>query len=103
MRSGDETLDSPVRCANRHGLGTNQKKALDALKEALDESGEPSPDLSGMPSGGQVTTWTSWTLRGVPKMPEEEAHRRKQTFKRTSKKLIERQVVGNQGDHVWLI
>ncbi len=97
-------LDDDVEMPDQNGarMGSNMKVLLDALDEALDQSGQPSPGFTGMPTNATVTTIDAWERHTLPKLTQPDERRKKEAFKRAMQGLIDRKrKVQLHNEFVW--
>jgi hypothetical protein len=96
-------LDDDVKPFNQKAvkIGANQKLLLDALDQALDQNGQPSPGFTGMPTGITVTTVSAWERHALPKLPQPDERRKKGAFKDAMNGLAGREEIKTQNEFVW--
>jgi hypothetical protein len=86
-------------------MAAAQKIALDTLTRALDEKGEVSPEREGIPPNTTcvpLETWRQYAYdSGISTGVEVSAKR--QAFRRASRELIAKELVGMHRELVWLI
>jgi hypothetical protein len=97
----DELFDSKAAKPTRK-LSDRQKLALDALNEAICNSGKPAPGTWQLPSGVQVVGLETWreqlTRMGVI---DPDAPNPRQDFKRIREALAARKLIGQRDEFVW--
>ncbi len=85
----------------RAGLGSNEKTVLNALETAIQHNGEPSPEFSGMPTGGLVTTVDALESFAMSKLPQEKTKARNQAFRRALESLVANNWIGKHDHYLW--
>jgi hypothetical protein len=98
----DETVDTNSSGAKKL-TSANHKAAQEALQQALDKHGEPSPGFTGMPSNATVIKRGTWETYGSPKMSGADTKRQNENFGRAVTALHDKGLVGFQGEYVWSI
>lgn len=96
-------LDDSVQLPNGNDtrLGANMKTLLEALDQALDQSGEPSPGFTGMPTNATVTTRDAWERHALLKLPQDDERKKREAFKRAMDSLKRKNKIKALGDYVW--
>ncbi len=96
-------LDDDVEMPNQNAarMGPNMKALLDALDEALDQNGQPSPGFTGMPTSATVTTIDAWERHALPKLAQSDERRKREAFKRACETLLNRSKVRLHNEFVW--
>jgi hypothetical protein len=96
----DESVDTGGKDSKKL-KSANHKKALEALHEALDAHGKPSPGSTGTPSNSTVTTRETWQTYAAPKMTGSDSKRQNENFNRALTALYDKGLIGLHGDYVW--
>ena len=82
-----------------------KKVALDILRKAIDEAGQPAPASNHIPPGTRtisVETWRQYAYAGSITESDNPDSRQK-AFVRAAKDLQKAELIGKWGDHVWIV
>jgi hypothetical protein len=82
-----------------------KRVALDLLRKAIDEAGEPAPANNHIPANARTTTeetWRRYAYQGSLTESDEPDSKRK-AFVRAAKDLQNAGLIGKWGDYVWIV
>lgn len=104
--TGDERTGlGQVRKAAR--LTDNAKAALRALRDALNEAGEPAPPGLPLPHGLEVVRYARWRTKLEHYLfePDEDpkTDKARQAIKRVGTELLSKRVIGRHDPYVWIV
>ena len=80
--------------------GKNQQVLLNCLDHLLATAGQPSPQLTGMPTAATVTNFDLWQKQCLAQLGQGTERLKKMAFRDAAEALIN-DVVGKHGDYVW--